>query len=144
MTSQGDYLNFLILNTRSDWDRGLSVGLQTADAGLTLVPLTAYTTERTIDLQGPVAGRDMRDMAVDQCQLIYLLETAAPVVWLLDPLQGRFERMTHLDAVWSRPTALSALPGTLLVADAEAEQRLYALAPLSGQIRWTVGPTQDA
>jgi hypothetical protein len=41
MMSQGDDLNFLILNTRSDWDRGLSVGLQTADAGLTLVPLTA-------------------------------------------------------------------------------------------------------
>jgi phage tail-like protein len=144
MTSQGDDLNFLILNTRSDWARGLSVGLQTADSGLMLVPLTAYTTERTIDLQGPVAGRDMRDMAVYQCQLIYLLETAAPVVWILDPLQGRFERMTHLDAVWVRPTALAALPGTLFVADAEAEQRLYALAPLSGQIRWTVGPTQDA
>jgi phage tail-like protein len=135
---------FLVLNTKADWDQGLAVGLQTADTGITLQETLEYTTERTIEQTALPPGLVVTDFAVGQCDLLSILDATSRLVWLYDPHQMRFESIACIEALFTHPTAITFTPGTLYVADDQAEQRLFALATINWQMRWAVSASQDA
>ena len=142
--AQGDTSYFLVLNTKPRWDAGLPVAVQTSDAGITLTQHAIYTTERTLARADLPLELEVADFAVGQCHILYILDATSHTVWTYDPNQTRFELIDCIAALFARPTALAYRPGTLYVADEQAEARLTAFAEVNWQIRWTVSATQDA
>ncbi|HEX8475973.1 MAG TPA: phage tail protein [Pyrinomonadaceae bacterium] len=132
--------NYLILNKKSAWARGLPVNLRVSDEGLEIRQNFEYTEEREIELKELTGGFEVTDFAVGQCGLIYILDAPQRAVWIYDAQQKRIEPLACLGALFSANTrSLVYVPGTLYLTDTEAEHRIMALAEINWQIRWTAG-----
>lgn len=143
-TSELDAFRFLVLNKKSTWDEGLSLNLQTSDEGIRLEERVQYTTERTIERDELPKDFEVKDFALGRCNLLYMLDATSRSVWIYDPEQARLEPIECIDALFSNPTSITSIPGTLYVADDQAEARIFAFAEINWQIRWTVSASEDA
>jgi phage tail-like protein len=118
--------------------------VQTSDTGITLEQYATYATERTLGRTELPPELEVADFTVGQCHILYILDATAHAVWTFDPNQTRFELIDCIAALLVRPTAVAFRPGTLHIADTQAEERLFALAEVNWQISWTVSSTHDA
>ena len=136
--------SFLVLNKKSAWDEGLSLNLSLSDEGIKIQAIHEYVREREEALEKLTGGFAVTDFAVGQCNLIYILDATSRSIWLYDPNQQRIEQIECINRMFSRPASIVYAPGTLYVADVEAEQRIFALAEINWQIRWTTGASPEA
>jgi phage tail-like protein len=130
--------SFLTLNKRSAWGRGLQVNLDTSGDRLTVRQGDEYTLDTEMTLEELTGGVTVTDFAVGPCHILYILDAPARTIWVYDSVQGSVEPLACTGALLSRPTSITYAPGTLYVADAEAAQRVIALAEVNWQIRWAV------
>lgn len=132
--------NFLVLNNRAAWDEGVPINLDVSDEGLSISSSTEHTTDLETGLDQLGGALTVTDFAVGECSLLYFLDGAQGAIMLYEPRQKYFERLDCFNLPFKQPTSISFTPGTLFVADTEAEQRIYALAESNWQIRWTISP----
>lgn len=141
-----DQTLFLTLNTRPAWETGRAIDLRIDDGGVTIAPTVTYALEQMA--ARAELGRDLEvaDFAVGQCNLLYILDQNARTIWIYDPGQERFESIAGAPDLFTLPTGIAYVPGSLYISDidSKADRRLTALAELNWQIRWTVGATTDA
>lgn len=136
--------SFLTLNKRSAWGRGLHVNLDTAGDDISVRQGFEYTLDAELTLEELTGGVTVTDFAVGPCHVLYILgveerdNKKVPNIWVYDSTQGIVEPLTCTGALLSRPTSITYAPGTLYVADADARQRVLALAEVNWQIRWSV------
>jgi len=130
--------SFLTLNKRSAWGRGLRVNLDTPGDRLAVRQGYEYTLDTELTLEELTGGVTVTDFAVGPCHILYILDAPARTIWVYDSLQGTVEPLACIGALLSKPTSITYAPGTLYVADAEARQRVVALAEVNWQIRWAV------
>lgn len=130
--------SFLALNKRSAWGRGLQVNLDLAGERLAVRQGYEYTLDTELTLEELTGGVTVTDFAVGPCHILYILDAPARTIWVYDSLQGSVEPLACIGALLSKPTSITYAPGTLYVADAEASQRVIALAEVNWQIRWAV------
>jgi phage tail-like protein len=130
--------SFLTLNKRSAWGRGLHVNLDPGADRLAVRQALEYTLETELTLEELTGGVTVTDFAVGPCHVLYILDAPARTIWVYDSYQGTVEPLACTGALLKRPTSITYAPGTLYVGDAEARQRVLALAELNWQIRWAV------
>lgn len=130
--------SFLTLNKRSTWGRGLQVNLDTSGERLAVRRGLAYTLDTELTLEELTGGVTVTDFAVGPCHILYILDAPARTIWVYDSKQGSVEPLACIGALLSKPTSITYTPGTLYVADADAAQRVIALAEINWQIRWAV------
>ena len=136
--------SFLTLNKSSAWARGLQVNLDTAGDRLAVRRAFEYTLESEMTLEELFGGVTVTDFAVGPCHILYILgvevrdKVEVPNIWVYDSYQKSVEPLACVSALLSKPTSITYAPGTLYVADAEARQRVVALAEVNWQIRWAV------
>jgi phage tail-like protein len=130
--------SFLTLNKRSAWGRGLPVNLDTSGDRIRVRQAYEYTLDTELTLEELTGGVTVTDFAVGPCHILYILDAPARTIWVYDSLQGSVEPLACIGALLARPTSITYAPGTLYVADADARQRVIALAEVNWQIRWAV------
>jgi phage tail-like protein len=130
--------SFLTLNKPSAWGRGLQVNLDTSGERLTVRQAYEYTLDTEMTLEELTGGVTVTDFAVGPCHILYILDAPARTIWVYDSQQRSVEPLACTGALLSKPTSITYAPGTLYVADAEAAQRVIALAEVNWQIRWAV------
>lgn len=137
--------SFLTLNKSSAWGRGLQVNLDTSGDRLAVRQGFEYTLDSEMTLEELFGGVTVTDFAVGPCHILYILgselrdKKETPNIWVYDSYQKTVEPLACTGSLLSRPTSITYAPGTLYVADAEARQRVIALAEVNWQIRWAVG-----
>ena len=131
---------FLVLNTAASWGQGdLSRStVAIAESGISLPLSTEYAVDQVVDGSLFPPKANFAAMATGHCGLVYLLDADSRIVWIYDPGQSRFERVPAIDGLFTRPVSLALDENTLFVADG-GDTRVFALALLNGQIRWTAG-----
>jgi phage tail-like protein len=107
-----------------------------SDSGISLPSSTEYAINQVVR-QFP-AELTVASMAVGRCGIVYLLDTASHTVWTYDSNQSLFNRLPAIEGLLTSPVALAYEDGTLFVADT-GTVKVFALALLTGQIRWTAG-----
>ncbi|HEX8144698.1 MAG TPA: phage tail protein [Pyrinomonadaceae bacterium] len=132
---------FLVLNNKTAWLAGQPVNLDVSDEGLKISSATEYTSDLETELDKLGGAVTVTDFAVGECSLLYFLDGEQGAIWLYEPHQKYFERIECFQLPFKNPTSISFAPGNLFVADTEAEQRIYALAEINWQVRWTISPT---
>lgn len=135
--------SFLTLNKRSAWGRGLPVNLDITGDRIRVRQAFEYTLDTELTLEELTGGVTVTDFAVGPCHILYILDAPARTIWVYDSLQGSVEPLACIGALLSKPTSITYAPGTLYVADAEARQRVIALAEINWQIRWAVDAAAD-
>ena len=130
--------SFLTLNKRSAWGRGLQVNLDPEGDRLAVRRAYEYTLDTEMTLEELTGGVTVTDFAVGPCHILYILDAPARTIWVYDSQQRSVEPLACTGALLSRPTSITYAPGTLYVADADAAQRVIALAEVNWQIRWAV------
>ena len=131
-------VSFLTLNKRSAWERGLQVNLDISGDRLAVRRADEYTLDTEMTLEELTGGVTVTDFAVGPCHILYILDAPARTIWVYDSQQRSVEPLACIGALLSKPTSITYAPGTLYVADAEAAQRVIALAEVNWQIRWAV------
>jgi phage tail-like protein len=131
---------FLVLNNKIAWDRGEPVNLNVSDEGLRISSSTEYTTDLEVELDKLGGVLTLTDFAVAECSMLYFLDAEEGAIWLYEPRQKYFERLDCFNLPFKNPTSITYAPGNFYVADTEAEQRVYALAAINWQVRWTIPP----
>ncbi len=130
--------SFLTLNKSSAWGRGLQVNLDTSGDRLAVRRGYVYTLDTEMMLEELTGGVTVTDFAVGPCHILYILDAPARTIWVYDSTQKTVEPLACIGALLKKPTSITYAPGTLYVADAEARQRIIALAEINWQIRWAV------
>lgn len=130
--------SFLTLNKSSAWGRGLQVNLDTSGDRLAVRRANEYTLDTEMTLEELTGGVTVTDFAVGPCHILYILDAPARTIWVYDSNQKTVEPLACIGALFKKPTSITYAPGTLYVADAEARQRVIALAEINWQIRWAV------
>lgn len=136
--------SFLTLNKSSAWERGLQVNLDTSGDRLAVRQAFEYTLDSEMTLEELFGGVTVTDFAVGPCHILYILgvelrnKREVPNIWVYDSYQKTVEPLACVGTLLSKPTSITYAPGTLYVADAEARQRVVALAEVNWQIRWAV------
>lgn len=136
--------SFLVLNDAPSWAAGLPVNLDAGGDGLRIKGSTEFQTDLEVEVDSLSRVLTVTDFAVGRCSLIYILDAARGAVWAYEPRQKYFERIECFGLPLKRASAVAYSSGTVFVADEEGENRVYALAELNWQIRWTVGPAPTA
>jgi phage tail-like protein len=131
-------VSFLTLNKRSAWERGLQVNLDISGDRLAVRRADEYTLDTEMTLEELTGGVTVTDFAVGPCHILYILDAPARTIWVYDSQQRSVEPLACIGALLSKPTSITYAPGTLYVADADATQRVIALAEVNWQIRWAV------
>ncbi len=134
MISGYDEFQYLVLNNKADWEKGLPVRLQISDEGIKIAETVEYVTERVIGTEDLPAGFAVQDFAVGCCRRIYILDTLGSI-WIYDPGKKLPERIECIHALFSNPVSIALSSNTLYVADRLA-QRIFALARLNWHVRW--------
>jgi len=137
---------FLVLNERSAWERGLSVNLEVSDNGLKIRDVVKYVFEREDEIEVLSDTFDVKGFAVGPCSQLYILDAASSAIWIYDSNQKQIERIECVGKQFKKPGSIAYAAGSLYVADAEAEERVYALADLNLQIKFAIGtrPRSDS
>lgn len=135
----GDGTNFLVLNKRSAWEEGQVEDLLVSDVGLALLPAARYVASELSGQQLP-GGLAVTDLAVGECNLVYILDAANHVLATYDPGTARLERIVPVSAWLGTQSSVAFSPNTLFIGSAVDSQRITALALSNWQTRWTVGP----
>ncbi len=130
---------FLVLNKKAAWDSGLSVNLAVSDDGLKIRQVLEYVSQKEDEIEVLAGTFAVTDFAVAECSQLYILDAASRAIWVYDTKQKTIEKIACIGALFKKPTSITYAAGTLYVADAEAEERIYALAELNWQIKFTVG-----
>jgi len=130
---------FLVLNKKAAWDSGLSVNLAVSDDGLKIRQVFEYVSQREDDIEVLADSFEVTDFAVAACSQLYILDAVSRAIWIYDTEQKTIEKIACIGALFEKPKSITYAAGTLYVADAEAEARIYALAELNWQIKFTVG-----
>jgi phage tail-like protein len=144
--------SFLTLNKSSAWGRGLQVNLDSGTGRLAVRQGYEYTLDAETALEELTGGITVTDFAVGPCHIVYILgfeervevvlgvekRKKVPNIWVYDSYQKSVEPLACTGALLKNPTSITYAPGTLYVADAEASQRVIALAEVNWQIRWAV------
>lgn len=133
--------SFLVLNNKTSWDEGQPVNLDVSDEGLKISSSTEYTSDLETELDKLGGVLTVTDFAVGECSMLYFLDGAQGAIWLYEPRRKYFERLECFSLPFKKPTSITFAPGTFYVADTKGEQRIYALAAVNWQIRWTIPPT---
>ncbi|HKS27380.1 MAG TPA: phage tail protein [Pyrinomonadaceae bacterium] len=129
-----------MLNNRGAWEEGVPVNLSVSDEGLKISSSTEYTTDLEVELDKLGGVLTLTDFAVAECSMLYFLDGEERAIWLYEPRQKYFERLDCFDLPFKKPTSITYAPGNFFVADTEGEQRVYALAAVNWQVRWTIPP----
>ena len=132
--------SFLVLNDEPSWRGGLPINLEVTAGGLSIKGSTEFLTDLEVEVDSLSKVLTVTDFAVGRCSLIYILDSDRGALWVYEPRQKYFERIECFGLPLGRPSAVAFTPGTLFIADERGENRLYALAEVNWQIRWTVGP----
>jgi phage tail-like protein len=133
-------VNFFVLDTADSWhssDSGAST-VAISDNGISLSTSTDYAISQVVQSTQFPAGLSVRSMAAARCGVLYLLDSASHAVWTYDSNQSLFSRVPAIRGLFASPVSLAYRDDTLFVADT-GTVRVFALALLNGQIRWTVG-----
>jgi phage tail-like protein len=145
--------SFLTLNKRSAWGRGLQVNVDISGDRLAVRQGHVYTLDTETTLEELTGGVTVTDFAVGPCHVVYILGSEEHVemvngvevkkekvsnIWVYDSYQKSVEPLACVGALFKNPTSITYAQGTLYVADAEARQRVVALAEVNWQIRWAV------
>lgn len=127
---------FLILNTKADWERGRLHNLTVDDRGIQLRSGLQFVPEQKLN------RFEIVDLAVGDLGQVYLLDGKNRQIWLFDSQQNYSESIDFLQDLFDRPTNIAYSPSTIYVADEFSpsnQTRIYAFAhKLDWQIRWKV------
>ncbi|MGB9253620.1 MAG: phage tail protein [Candidatus Korobacteraceae bacterium] len=133
-------VNFFVLDTAVAWTGSQAEGsVSIGDGGLALPVSTDYATAQVVPSTQFPAGVNIGSIAPAACGIVYLLDAASHTVWTYDSNQSLFNRVPAVAGLLKTPVAIAHQNGTLFVADTEGNVRIFALALLTGQIRWTAG-----
>lgn len=133
-----DNFHFLVLNKKSDWEKGLLVSLDATDQGIGLIESFDYTVESTITGGVLPTELDLQDFDLGPGDIIYLLDASMHSIYIYYISQESFEQINCSDGCFVNPTSIASTSEMLYVADLEAEHRIYALAYGNWQIKWTI------
>lgn len=139
---------FLVLNTKTDWQKCKPDNLHFSDEGIQLKSGTQFVFESQIFGEQPFSQLEAVDLAVDDFGQLYLLNTKERRIWLFDSEQKYLEPLAYLDALFGTPTNIAFSNSTIYVADEfqvseYIQSRIYAFSRFDWQIRWVVTLPQD-
>ncbi len=124
---------FLVLNTKADWERGRLHNLTADDGGIQLRSGLQFVAEHKLN------RFEVVDLAVGDLGQVYWLDGKNRQIVLFDSQQNYSESIDFLQDLFDRPTNIAYSPSTIYVADESKplyQTRIYALAHrLNWQIR---------
>lgn len=133
-------VNFFVLDTRAEWTSSRAVGnVSIGEGGLSLPVSTDYAIAQVVPSTQFPSGVKIVSIAPAACGIVYLLDSAAPAIWTYDSNQSLFNRVPAVAGLLTAPVAIAHHDGTLFVAQDTGNVRIFALALLTGQIRWKAG-----
>jgi phage tail-like protein len=132
-------VNFFVLDTAAAWTGSQAGGNVSIGAGGLALPVsTDYATAQVVQATQFPAKLTVKSMAPAACGIVYLLDEACHEVWTYDSNRSLFNRVPAIHGLLTAPVAIAHQSGTLFVADT-GNVCVFALALLTGQIRWSVG-----
>ncbi|MEH2032170.1 MAG: phage tail protein [Nostoc sp.] len=139
---------FLVLNTKTDWQKCKPDNLHFSDEGIQLKFGTQFVFESQISGEQAFSQFEAVDLAVDDFDQLYLLNPKERRIWLFDSEQKYLEPVAYLDALFGTPTNIAFSNSTIYVADEfrvseYIQSRIYAFSRFDWQIRWVVTLPQD-
>lgn len=139
---------FLVLNTKTDWQKCKPDNLHFSDEGIQLKFGTQFVFESQIFGEQAFSQFEAIDLAVDDFDQLYLLNPKEQRIWLFDSEQKYLEPLAYLDALFGTPTNIAFSNSTIYVADEfpvsdYIQSRIYAFSRFNWQIRWVVTLPQD-
>lgn len=140
---QDEFL-FLVLNNKSDWDKGLPYHITITDKGLELEKTFQFVRQITIQSGDLPRDFEIIDFSVGLCHIIYILEKKSHAVWVYDAIQKRVSPTDCSGELFIEPVAIAFSPETFYVAESKQEERIFALDQPRWQIRWTISKDSDA
>ncbi len=135
---------FLVLNTKADWQKCNPNNLQISDEGLRLKTGYQFVFEQQILNQQSFSNLETADLAVDDFGQLYLLDKKQQRIWLFDEIQNNLQPVASLEALLDLPTNIAFSDSTIYVADESPvaedtiQSRIYAFSRFNWQIRWVV------
>lgn len=128
----------LLLNSKSAWDKGLPVHINVTREGLKIQETRDYVKETAIAGEVFPDRFEIKDFSAGSCHLVYILDSKG-LVWIYDVRGKRAEPLDCICSLFSRPESIAYSPGTVYIADS-TQKKVFALAEINSQIRWTAGP----
>ena len=127
---------FLVLNTKADWEGGDLDNLTVGDEGVQLRSSLQFFPEHRL------RRFDIVDFAVGELAQVYLLDAENRQIILFDSQQNYSESIDFLQDLFDSPTNIAYSPSTIYVADEfqpSNQTRIYAFAHrLNWEVRWMV------
>lgn len=135
---------FLVLNTKADWQKCQPDKLQISDEGVRLKTGYQFVFDQQILSQQSFSNLETADLAVDDFRQLYLLDTKQQRIWLFDAVQNNLQPVASLEALLYLPTNIAFSNSTIYVTDESQvtedtiQSRIYAFSRFNWQIRWVV------
>lgn len=135
---------FLVLNTKADWQKCKQDNLQISHEGVRLKTGYQFVFEQQILSQQSFSNLETADLAVDDFGQLYLLDTKQQRIWLFDGIQNNLQPVVSLADLLDLPTNIAFSDSTIYVADESQvaedtiQSRIYAFSRFNWQIRWVV------
>ncbi|MBD5799843.1 hypothetical protein BHU24_25055 [Bacillus pseudomycoides] len=136
MTDRLDGLRFLVLNKKKDWEEGLLASLSSSDEGITLEETFDYSIECSFLATGLYTPLKIIDFSLDDCRLLYLLDADTRMIYIFDPKQNHLEKINPTKT--SHPACIKFAPGSIYVANHDADEVIFNFTPTNWQKRWTI------
>jgi phage tail-like protein len=132
-------VNFFVLDTLESWNRSdLEATVAISDSGISLPVSTEYAIVQVVQASQFPTGLTVTSISAACCGILYLLDSSSHAVWTYDSTQSLFSRVPAISGLFTSPVNIAHQDGTLFVADT-GSVRIFSLALLDGQIRWTAG-----
>ncbi|WGV28005.1 phage tail protein [Halotia branconii] len=135
---------FLVLNTKADWQKCKPDNLQISDEGLRLKTGYQLVFDQQIFSQQSFSNLKTADLAVDDFGQLYLLDTKQQRIWLFDTVQNNLQLVASLAGLLDFPTKIAFSNSTIYVVNEypvtenTIQSCIYAFSRFNWQIRWVV------
>lgn len=140
LSSPANEFRFLMRNNKTSWEKGLLHSLTASDEGIKLKETFDYTLSQIIYADQLQPAPDIKDFAVGQCNLLYILDANTHSLYQCNLEQTK----DCIESSLPDLTIITLTAGSLLVAYDEAEQKVLGLDSNGWQVKWAIGASQDA